>query len=73
MRNVFPFIKPEPMIQEHFCSFCQRMERSVVSLFKSNLNNHCICERCIRHCKTRIDEIVIIEKEPEKIEFIQYD
>lgn len=72
MNNIISFIKPEPVQYQHFCSFCKRMEYSVRSLIKSGLNNHCICSNCIRHCKTRIDETMVITDKT-TIEIVQYD
>lgn len=54
--NVIPFEVPKK--KEPRCSFCKKKESEVKSLIKSAVNDHHICNECIRKADMRLKEPV---------------
>jgi ATP-dependent protease Clp ATPase subunit len=51
---IISFKKPEPPKLAY--SFCKKPESQAKSLMKSGLNDHCICNECVKVCKERLND-----------------
>ena len=41
------------------CSFCGTTESKAKAMIQSQLNNHCICDKCIKQGKTLVAQEIV--------------